>query len=161
MKRRVGLLAMLALNAVPADAAETLGRLFYTPAERAHLDRQQRSAASTAMTSSSALRYSGYVTRAGGPTTLWLDGKSVRDDDPELRARHLRSLADGSVRRAAPGQPPLRLRVGDSVLDGEVVAAYRLERPSVDAEGKSAAPPPVARALRRRTVDARDAGETP
>ena len=32
MKRRVGLLAMLALNAVPADAAETLGRLFYTPA---------------------------------------------------------------------------------------------------------------------------------
>lgn len=156
------LLVTLVLVSPAGNAADTLGRLFYTPAERARLDDRQRTAPSTRVDAAAALHYSGYVARQGGPTTLWVDGQALRSDDAGLRARHLAPLPDGRLRLAAPGAPPVRLRVGESVIDREVVAAYRIERPAIEAEAAADASSPAApRRLRRRNVDARDAGEAP
>lgn len=163
MMRSVWLLAMLLLATPRAIAAEPLGRLFYTPAERVRLEERRHSPGPPEAAAPTALRYSGYVTRQHGPTTLWVDGQALRSDDPELRARHIAPLSDGRVRFAAPGSPSLRLRVGESVIGHEVVAAYRIERPAADADappdaGLPASPP---RLLRRRGVDPRDTGDAP
>lgn len=83
MKRAAILaLALGGLLCAAAAGAQELGRLFFTPEERAALDERRRArlpdkpvAVPVAPTS----RVDGYVQRAGGRSTLWLDGEAVRD----------------------------------------------------------------------------------
>jgi len=111
--------AILAAAACAPASAEELGRLFFTPEQRAALDarRRARTPDRPAPVIAPTVRLDGYVKRSGGRSTVWVNGESV--DSP---AR----LPEGNetrvtVRAGDQGQP-LRLKPGE-VLDrnnGEV-----------------------------------------
>jgi hypothetical protein len=63
-------LALLALLATTTLQAEPLGRLFFSPAERLHLNRQQAAPRPPAPPP----RLDGIITRSEGAPTLFLDG---------------------------------------------------------------------------------------
>jgi hypothetical protein len=65
--------------------AEELGRLFFTPAERAAMDRGNSGApAQTEAVPSAPPRISGIVTRSDGRRTVWIDGKPRYDSTPNV-----------------------------------------------------------------------------
>lgn len=104
------LAALLAWAAAPADAfaAEPLGRLFLTPERRATLERQRRTGLlEDVSTAGETISLDGTVTRSGGKTTIWING----------RPRHEDSVAASQSRRATVSADvtPSRLRVGESV----------------------------------------------
>lgn len=84
MSRALVLLA-LTLAAAAAEAQE-LGRLFFTPEQRAALDARRRarlpdnpaSAAATPVT-----RVDGFVKRSAGPSTIWINGEWTTESAPE------------------------------------------------------------------------------
>lgn len=98
MARRVCLAAFLALATLGSGATE-LGALFYTPEERARLDKlrrgeplEPRAAVPGAMRSPQAL--TGFVQRSDGRTTVWIDGNPV----PLATSRNTPKLDPKSVR---------------------------------------------------------------
>ncbi len=108
---KLPILALLLCLAPPAAAG--LGRLFYTPAQRATLeDARQRNIvhAATPSAPGGAIVYNGVVQRSDGRTTQWVDGQ------PQARAG-IDYEADG--RRLAPGQV---------LYDGRVYEPYQLLR---------------------------------
>ena len=84
MNRALVFLA-LALAAAAAEAQE-LGRLFFTPEQRAALDARRRarlpdnpaSVAATPVT-----RLDGFVKRSAGPSTIWINGEWTTESAPE------------------------------------------------------------------------------
>lgn len=112
----------LALCAAQTSLAEPteLGRLFYTPAQRAQLEgiRAQHPRATSGSrpdrvsgvdNAPAPLRFDGQVTRSDGRTTRWVDGK------PQLGTSGVTGLKPGQIRadgkvyepyqRVRPGQP--------------------------------------------------------
>src|SRR5437763_7775769 len=80
--------AALILSLLPAAAAaQELGRLFFTPEQRANLElrRKARMPDKPAASSASAplSRIDGYVKRSNGPSTIWLNGESLGESAPE------------------------------------------------------------------------------
>ena len=73
---RGAILVLAALLTAPCGAEE-LGRLFFSPAERAALDAQRRASATRAEPAAPApMRIDGYVLRAGGSSTVWVNGRA-------------------------------------------------------------------------------------
>lgn len=108
---RLIILALLACLAQPAAAG--LGRLFYTPAQRATLeDARHRNitAAASASENSGAIVYNGVVLRSDGGTTQWVDGQ------PQVR-HGMDYDADGH-----------RLEPGQLLYDGKVYEPYQIIR---------------------------------
>jgi hypothetical protein len=112
------LIAVLAAGVAGVASAATpappLGRLFYSPAERAALDAQRRAAARPAAAPPAAaapapvaprsLRVDGVVTRSDGPGAVWIDGVPL---PPE-------GLAHGTrVERPADATQPVVVRLPD------------------------------------------------
>jgi hypothetical protein len=92
MTRAAALLLVFAVLAPRAAIAQELGRLFFTPEQRAALDarrRQKLPDKPAAVVVSPTTRINGSVKRSGGKSTLWLDGHAVTDgNQPEgLRVR--------------------------------------------------------------------------
>jgi hypothetical protein len=91
-RRRSWLLALLlACAAQPAAAAAVesgLGTLFYTPDERARLDRMRRGEAVVQGGDSipGAREVTGFVKRSDGRATIWIDGIPVQASAPRARA---------------------------------------------------------------------------
>lgn len=107
------LLALALLTCLSLPAMAGLGRLFYTPAQRATLeDARQRNIvhAATPATPGGAIVYNGVMLRSDGRTTQWVDGQ------PQARAG-TDYEADG--RRLAPGQV---------FYDGKVYEPYQFIR---------------------------------
>ncbi len=81
--RRACLLLICACVLAPAPAvAQELGRLFFTPEQRAVLDarRRQRLPDKPAPVAiSPTTRVDGYVKRSRGKSTIWLDGNAIAD----------------------------------------------------------------------------------
>jgi hypothetical protein len=79
-------LALLLAAAAPA-AAQELGRLFFTPDQRAALDARRKARVpdkpAAATVASPTTRMDGFVRRSGGPTTVWVNGESVPENSPE------------------------------------------------------------------------------
>lgn len=67
------LLGVLAMLPAPGQAEE-LGRLFFSPAERAALDARRGADAAPGEPARAPLRVDGYVRRASGATTVWVNG---------------------------------------------------------------------------------------
>ncbi|MBT0962681.1 hypothetical protein [Denitromonas iodatirespirans] len=66
---------LLAASTAPALGAEApLGRLFFTPEERAALDRNESPTEARTLP-----RVDGIVQRKGAPATVWIDGQPRRD----------------------------------------------------------------------------------
>lgn len=98
-----------------AAAGEPLGRLFFTPQERARLEQQRRTGTpADAAARSASVRIGGVVARSGGRDTVWLNGTPVdaagHDRPVELRPNSPATV----VLRVEPGRTA-RLKVGESI----------------------------------------------
>ena len=76
------LLAAFLLVAAQTCPAQELGRLFFTPEERAALDARRRARvpdkpAAAAVVASPTTKLDGYVTRSRGPSTVWVNGEPL------------------------------------------------------------------------------------
>lgn len=132
----VSLALALALAVGKAPAAEPLGRLFFTPAQRAQLDvaRSQKSHASPASDQEAAapvpevVTFGGIVRRNDGTTTVWINNRPVNDgkaSDKLPVASRVRP--DGSVNLQVPQtNRSVDLKVGQSVeiVSGTIAEPY-------------------------------------
>jgi hypothetical protein len=146
-----------ALTSVPAPAQERLGRLFFTPAQRASLDvarsQRARAALSTEKPEQEAapvpqtITYSGVLRRSDGKTTVWINNQPVNDRESAGAAAIVgRVRPDGSVTLQVPqsGRSVI-LKPGQSVelLSGAVEEGYSRKLEASRSEPKPAAKPPA------------------
>lgn len=77
--------ALFAAFAATAARAAELGTLFFTPSERAELDRLRRGEPTQEAPPhpQGAREITGYVKRSDGLSTVWIDGRPVRLADPK------------------------------------------------------------------------------
>jgi hypothetical protein len=145
-----------ALTSVPAPAQERLGRLFFTPAQRASLDiaRSQRARAAlstekteevTAAPVPQTITYSGVLRRSDGNTTVWINNQPVNDRESAGAAAIVGGVRpDGSVTLQVPqsGRSVI-LKPGQSVelLSGAVEEANSRKLEASRPEPKPAAKP--------------------
>lgn len=113
-----GCLALLA-GAPVESAEEPLGRLFFTPQQRASLDAGRRIAArpkaeaSPAARRTRALRLDGIVTRSDGERTVWVNGRPYHSGHPsELRVTGVEPAA-ARIQVGKSGET-VKLRVGQT-----------------------------------------------
>ena len=111
-------------GAVNAQAQE-LGRLFFTPEQRAALDARRKARvpdkpAAAPVTESPVTRVNGAVRRGGGKSTVWVNGEMIPEDAQADGARVTpRSANPGSVSiPASEGAQRYDLRVGESLDRG-------------------------------------------
>jgi len=168
------LIACLLAAAMPAAAAEgpQIGRMFFTPTQRAQLDvaRAQRARVTLATEKTEevlatqpvpqTLTYDGVVRRADGSTTVWINSRPVNPKDPAGPVIVGRVRADGGVSLQMPQSGrTVDLKPGQSVelLSGQIEerfvrkpappepkpAARPEAKGEARAEAKGAAPAPV------------------
>lgn len=139
MRRALAVLLLLVAGTAQADE---LGRLFFTPAERAALDARRKARVpdrpAAAVIISPVTRIDGYVKRSEGPSTVWMNGESVLEGSPDApRIDAAAGSGDGRVSvpvgdngrhvELKPGQALDRGNgeVKDMIGDGEI----RIRRP--------------------------------
>ena len=113
---------IVSLAGVMSAQAQELGRLFFTPEQRAALDARRKArvpdkpaAAPTAELP--VTRVNGAVQRSGGKSTVWVNGETIPEDAQADGAR-VTQRGRGPGRVSIPaGEGPQRydLRVGESV----------------------------------------------
>jgi len=82
VKRLAPLALLLALLSAGPAAAQQLGRLFFTPEQRAALDARRAARLPdkpAAVAESPTTRVDGYVKRSSGKSTVWVDGEAMPD----------------------------------------------------------------------------------
>ena len=149
----VAYLALVASTPVAAQAQERLGRLFFTPAQRASLDvarsQRARAALSTEKPEQEAtpvpqtITYSGVLRRSDGKTTVWINNQPVQDRESAGAAAIVgRVRPDGSVTLQVPQSGrSVSLKPGQSVelLTGAVEEGYPRGIEAAKPEAKPAA----------------------
>jgi hypothetical protein len=122
--RRVALWALLFVAGHPAGAAEPLGRLFFTPEQRATLEALRLQPASSPAMRTDRIRVNGIIQRSGSPTTVWINGVPRAALPGEVVAPAARQGAP-AVQVTVPGKDErVRLKVGQSVdISGEEAPA--------------------------------------
>lgn len=102
-------LAGLALIAATGVDAQGLGRLFFTPEQRAQLEYSQQQG-DNAPASPRSLTVNGIVQKHGGERTVWINGKPQPAGKSDERAPE-------SLPVTVPGQSqPINVKVGQRVL---------------------------------------------
>ena len=103
-------LIILALLIVSPAGAEELGRLFFTPQQRALLERGQQLNTDNPAGNINSLTVNGIVQKHGGERTVWINGV------PQLAGKS-DERAPESVPVAISGQSqPVKVKVGQKVL---------------------------------------------
>ncbi|HZS69652.1 MAG TPA: hypothetical protein VFA72_21270 [Burkholderiales bacterium] len=139
MKRAIALLA-LALAAAAAQAQE-LGRLFFTPEQRAALDARRKARVPDnpgSVAAAPVTRVDGFVKRSAGPSTIWINGEWTTESSPEA-PRIIEPAPAVSVSAGEAGGGRVRLKPGetldrgngevrDVIGDGEIQVRHRGER---------------------------------
>jgi hypothetical protein len=108
IRRRTSLLFALAVlsNAQAAD----LGRLFFTPEERAQMERQHVLTADEASNESHTLIVNGMIQRDGGKRIIWVNGEQQTAGSADSRA-------PATVPVIPPGKTtPIEVKVGQRLL---------------------------------------------
>jgi hypothetical protein len=138
-------------------AAEPLGRLFYTPAQRAQLDtlRAQKNVAPPVQEAKEpaaapeVVTYGGIVRRSDGKSTVWINNRMVNDgkplDDISISSRR---RADDRVSVSLPQVPgAVELRVGQSldVQTGSVSEPFTRRAKDTVPHAAKEPPPPAAK----------------
>lgn len=161
--RRLAFTLLAVLAAGETVAAEPLGRLFFTPEQRAQMDvaRAQRSRATleAAIEEQAPLpeivTFHGIVRRSDGKSTVWMNDRAINDGAEAGRLPPPRPRADGSIMLELPqSERRINLKVGQSVelLSGTIAEPYaRAPVPPKPGAGK---PQPSA----TRAEKERDAG---
>jgi hypothetical protein len=126
MKRLYPLLLLAALTSAGSAHAQELGRLFFTPEQRAALDARRAARLPdkpAAIAESPTTRVDGFVTRSSGRSTVWVDGEALPDGvQPEgLRVRRGRDPGKVNV-TVGENARRIELRVGETLdrATGEV-----------------------------------------
>jgi len=101
------LLLPLLLAPWQASRAEALGRLFFTPAERARIDHPPKVEPPPVPPP----RLDGIITRSAGRPVIFIDGQATPADTRQVR------INDASARVITPDGRHHLLRVGDSPLN--------------------------------------------
>ena len=151
LKRLVVFFALVGAAApVAAQPANPPGRLFFTPDQRASLDRARAQRARTTLSTenteqdaapvSQTITYGGVVRRSDGKSTTWLNSQPVNDREQFGGAIVGRVRPDGSVTLQMPQSGrSVSLKPGQSVelLSGAIEEAY--SRKPIQPESKPAA----------------------
>ena len=122
-------IALVALGLAMAGAAsaqaQELGRLFFTPEQRAALDARRKARvpdkpAAVPVTESPVTRVNGAVQRGGGRSTVWVNGETVPENAQADGARVLPQGPNPGRVSIPAGEGPRRydLRVGESLDRG-------------------------------------------
>jgi hypothetical protein len=115
------LLLVLALAASSAVQAQSLGRLFLTPEQRATLDLRRASRVpdkpAAVVVESPTARIDGQVVRSDGRSTVWVNGQPVREGTQSegLRVAPTSSAADSVTLAVGEGARRVELKVGESM----------------------------------------------
>lgn len=115
MARIAGLLALagIAVSALPAAAADGLGRLFFSPAERKALD--QLKANPVTERQAARVTVNGIVKSSSGRSVVWVNGVPY-EPSPGGGADIVRSSGSTAATVVAePGKAPVKVRVGETV----------------------------------------------
>ncbi|HTM62751.1 MAG TPA: hypothetical protein VL199_20580 [Burkholderiales bacterium] len=118
---RAAALLILFLVLAPCAQAQELGRLFFTPQQRADLDARRKARVpdkpAAAAVASPVTRLDGYVKRSGGPSTVWINGESVTEGSPD--APRIDRGPSGSVSiGVGEGGGRVRMKPGESLDRG-------------------------------------------
>ena len=118
---RAAALLILFLVLAPCAQAQELGRLFFTPQQRADLDARRKARVpdkpAAAAVASPVTRLDGYVKRSGGPSTVWINGESVTEGSPD--APRIDRGPSGSVSiGVGEGSGRVRIKPGESLDRG-------------------------------------------
>lgn len=103
-------LALILLACIPSASADTLGRLFFTPEQRAQIDFNYARNASADGNATPVLTVNGIVQKHGGARTVWINGvaesaKTSQEHNPTTQVVKV------------PGKSkPVKLKVGDKIL---------------------------------------------
>ena len=120
------LLGCILAAASGAPAAQQLGRLFFTPEQRDALDARRHARVPdkpAAIAESPATRIDGQVTRAGGNSTVWVNGQPYAEGEDVGGVRVYPGKIDPSGVGVAVGDKQrIRLKVGETLdrASGEV-----------------------------------------
>jgi len=114
---------MLALCAMQPVRAQELGRLFFTPEQRAALDARRKARLPdrpAEVAPSATTRVDGYVHRGGGPSTVWINGESVLESSQSEDVRVRPSRGDPGRVSVSVGEAgrSVDLRVGGTLDRG-------------------------------------------
>jgi hypothetical protein len=126
MKPAATLAATLALLLCSAGAgAQELGRLFFTPEQRAALDARRKARvpdkpAAAPQAESPITRINGAVQRGGGRSTVWVNGEAIPEGAPPGGAQPAPHVAGPGRVMLPTGEGAQRydLRVGESLDRG-------------------------------------------
>lgn len=124
-------LCFIALLLVPGVAlSQEVGRLFFTPEQRAALDARRKARVpdkpAAVVVASPTTKLDGYVKRSGGPSTVWVNGEPLPEgagEAPRIGARVSISIGEAGRRAALrPGETVDRGtgEVRDLIGDGEI-----------------------------------------
>jgi hypothetical protein len=117
------LAGLLGATAASGAAAQELGRLFFTPEQRTALDARRKARvldkpAATPQAESPVTRVNGVVQRAGGKSTVWVNGEAI-PDSPQAGAQGApRPAGGGRVSVPGEGSKGIDMRVGESLNRG-------------------------------------------
>ena len=124
-------LCFIALLLIPASGvSQEVGRLFFTPEQRAALDARRKARVpdkpAAVVVTSPTTKLDGYVKRSGGTSTVWINGEPLPEsagDAPRIGPRVSISVGEGGRRAALrPGEVLDRGtgEVRDVIGDGEI-----------------------------------------
>ena len=132
--RRFVLAALPAFALAGPCAAEPLGRLFFTPEQRATLESLQTAPATAAPAASTdRVTVNGIIQRSGGPATVWING--VPQTVPARSVAGAGKSGVPAVRVPVPGQEgQVKLKVGQMIEISEPAAG---EESSATSGGES------------------------
>lgn len=144
---RPGLVIVAALLASTATAAE-LGRLFFTPTQRATLDTARKQNIRTEIGNESEqpsnaaptpqnVSVNGLIKRSDGKNTIWLNNRAVTEQHPGPIGAVIGKNDDRVLLNVPESGRKLDLKVGQSVeiVSGTIEESY-LRRPAAKAEAK-------------------------
>jgi hypothetical protein len=152
---RTSLALLMLLLPLVSSAAEPMGRLFFSPEQRAQLDalRSKKVVASQAKDEPAPefITYNGIIRRDDGKTTVWVNNKSLSEKDiRESTSLVGRIERDGRI-LIQPVQnataPSLRLKVGQSaeLQSGRVAEPFAAGNPERNATPAAKPSPSAAR----------------
>ena len=119
MKRACPLVLALGLLGAAPVGAQELGRLFFTPEQRAALDARRAARLPdkpSVVRESPTTRVDGYVARSSGRSTVWVDGEALPDGtQPEgLRVQRGRDAGKVTVTFGEQARR-IEMRVGETL----------------------------------------------
>lgn len=162
---------LLLVCAASAQAAEAVGRIFFTPAQREQLDtlRKQKAVASQVRDEPvpETVTYNGIIRRSDGQATVWVNNQQLTGAELRDKQALVGSISrDGQIvlqAQRAGSDAQLKLKVGQSatLLSGKVDESFSAQRAPAPPKEKPAPEPRPAAAEAAKPAPAGDAVRPP